>query len=297
MVAIPSYWPTLLVTTVIYLSYGLLTWFYHELPGWLIFIIGGYLVAWHGSLQHEVVHGHPTTSRWLNDALVFPSLWLWLPFQSYRRNHLLHHRNRYLTDPEQDPESFYHTPQSWAALSNSARAFFWIYNTALGRLIFSPFVFVIGFWRAELKHLIHGDKHSIKALLMHIPACALVLIWVSGICQIPLLEYAGLFIYPGLALTSLRSFLEHQAVPESSERSVIIEAGPVMSLLYLFNNLHALHHAEPSTPWYRLPARWRERRDEILRLNKAYYYRGYHEVIWRHGLIAKERPYSDWFNR
>lgn len=290
-VAIPTCWPTLLVAIVIYLSYGLLTWFYHELPGWLIFIIGGYLIAWHGSLQHEVVHGHPTKSRWFNEALIFLSLWLWLPFRSYRRSHLLHHRNQYLTDPEQDPESFYVTWQTWKTLAIPIRGYLWVYNTALGRLLLSPFGFIIGFWSTEIKHLWRRDKHHIHAFLWHIPACALVLIWVLGICQIPFIEYFFLFIYPGLSLTSLRSFLEHQARPESAQRSVIVEAGPVMSLLYLNNNLHALHHAEPATPWYHLRTLWRERRDNILTLNNDYYYRDYSEVIRRHGFTPKEPPY------
>ena len=293
--AIPPYWPTLLVAAAIYLSYGLLTWFYHELPGWFIFIAGGYVIAWHGSLQHEVVHGNPTASRWLNEALIFPSLWLWLPFRSYQRSHLLHHRNQYLTDPKQDPESFYVTAQTWKTLAAPIRGYLWIYNTALGRLLLSPFAFTIGFWNTEIKRLWRDlwsdDKHSISALLWHIPACALVLIWVSGICQIPLIEYLLLFIYPSLSLTSLRSFLEHQATPESAHRSVIVDAGPIMSMLYLCNNLHALHHAKPATPWYQVKNLWQQNRAEILALNNAYYYRGYSEVIRRHGLKPKEPPY------
>lgn len=72
-------WPTMVVTAAIYVGYGVLTLNYHNLPWWLVLPAGGFLLAWHGSLQHEVVHGHPTRWRWLNRALVFPSLWLWMP--------------------------------------------------------------------------------------------------------------------------------------------------------------------------------------------------------------------------
>ena len=42
-------------------------------------------------------------------------------------------------------------------------------------------------------------------------AVALVLIWVMGICHIPLWQYLLLYVYPGLSLTLLRSFAEHRA--------------------------------------------------------------------------------------
>ena len=86
-------WPTLLVAAVIYGGYGLLTFTYHSLPWWLLLPAGGFLLAWHGSLQHEVVHGHPTRWRWLNRALVFPSLWPWMPFEVYADTHLRHHHD------------------------------------------------------------------------------------------------------------------------------------------------------------------------------------------------------------
>ena len=107
-------WPTLAVAVAIYGGFGLLTWFYHQVPWWLVLPLGGYLVAWHGSLQHEVVHGHPTRSASFNEALVFPSLWLWLPFSLYRDSHLTHHNDVALTDPVEDPESTFVARADWA---------------------------------------------------------------------------------------------------------------------------------------------------------------------------------------
>ena len=48
--------------------------------------------------------------------------------------------------------------------------------------------------------------------------------------------------------------------------------------LLLNNNLHAVHHALPQVPWYRLPAEY-ARRDELLRRNGGYRYRSYGEVL------------------
>jgi fatty acid desaturase len=287
----PPYWPTLAVAAVVYMSFVTLTWFYEMLPWWLLMPVGAYLIAWHGSLQHEVVHGHPGRRRGFNEALIFPSLWLWMPFRIYRNSHLLHHRNRYLTDPARDPESFYVSPRTWARLGKPGRYYLWIYNTALGRLLLAPLTMTTTFFYAELKRLLAGDTRHLTAWLWHIPACALVLFWVMGVCGIPLFEYLLLFVYPGLTLSALRSFVEHRATADTEQRSVIIEAGALLSLLYLNNNLHALHHGEPATPWYRLPQRWRSCREELLKRNGHYYYRGYFEVIRRHLLWPKERPY------
>lgn len=107
-------WPTLAVAGAIYAGYGLLTFYYHILPWWLVLPAGGYLLAWHGSLQHEVVHDHPTPWRWLNRALVFPSLWLWMPMEVYADTHLRHHHDESITDPVEDPESYYLSRKAWA---------------------------------------------------------------------------------------------------------------------------------------------------------------------------------------
>jgi len=100
-------WQTILLGVLIYSLYGLLTWNYHSLPWWLVFAVGGYVVAWHGSLRHEAVHAHPTSSAKINELLVLPSLDLYLPFRLYLNSHTQHHINENLTYPEQDPESFY----------------------------------------------------------------------------------------------------------------------------------------------------------------------------------------------
>ena len=83
--------PTWMVAGAIYLGWGLTTWHYHTLPWWLVLPIGGFLLAWHGSLQHEAVHGQLAPWRWLNDAIALPPLGLWLPFPIYRATHRAHH--------------------------------------------------------------------------------------------------------------------------------------------------------------------------------------------------------------
>jgi len=82
----------------------------------------------------------------------------------------------------------------------------------------------------------------------------------------------------------LRSFVEHCAVAEGT-RSAVVKAGPVMSLLFLNNNLHHTHHAQPSTPWYQLPALHRTLdSDDLASQGAGLYRRGYVEVARRNFL-------------
>lgn len=283
--------PTWTVATAIYLTYGLTTWFFHDLPVWLAAGLCAYCIAWHNSLQHEVIHGHPSRHHWLNQALVFPSLHLWLPFGRYRRLHLLHHRHQHLTDPLCDPETYYLTAEQWAELASWQRSLCWIHNTVLGRLLLGPVFIVWRFYRAELRQILDARQPDIRqAWLAHLPAVAIVLAWLQ-ICQLPLWQYLLLGVYPALALTLLRSYAEHRAAARPEHRSAIVEAGPLFSLLYLNNNLHALHHVRPDLPWFRLPDVYRQRRAALLQANDGYRYRGYAEIIARYLLWPKEPPW------
>src|SRR5438309_640002 len=82
---------TLLVAAAIYGGWIALTLVAARAPALLVAMLGGWLLAWHGSLQHETIHGHPTSSRRFNRLLGYPPLSLWLPYPRYRRLHLAHH--------------------------------------------------------------------------------------------------------------------------------------------------------------------------------------------------------------
>ena len=283
-------WPTVLVAVALYGAFACLTWFHESLPRWLLLLLGAYVVCLQGSLQHEAVHGHPTPWPLLNELLVLPNLWLWMPFRVYRRAHLLHHKDRRLTDPLEDPESFYMTPEQWGRLGRLERSVLWLHNTVAGRLLLGPLLCVARFAGTEAGRLRRGDRAMIGDWLPHVAGVALVLGWVLWVCGMPLIAYLACFAFPGISLTLLRSFLEHQARDAVGERSVLIEAGPVFSLLFFNNNLHALHHAEPGLAWYRLPARYRARREDLLAGNGHYRYSGYAEIVARYLLWPKEPP-------
>ena len=283
-------WPTLGLFAAVYLAFGLLTWFHASLPLWLFIPLGAYLATLHSSLQHETLHGHPTPVAWLNEALATPGLWLWIPFRCYRQVHLTHHQDENLTCPISDPESQYVHPDVWAKMNPLHRAYRWACNTLLGRLLLGPPRSLIWIVKRIGKAILGGNRKTLVALAIHLVGVALVLGWALGVAGVPFWLYFVTFVYGGMSGSLLRSFLEHRARPQSGERTVAVEAGPVLSLMFLNNNLHTLHHAEPSLAWYKLPARWRERREELLAYNGDYRFAGYWQIALSYLVVPKEHP-------
>lgn len=283
-------WPTVFVIAGMWLSFALLTYFYQQLPLWLIIPLAAYTLTLFGSLQHEVLHRHPTPWQWLNQALVFPAITLWIPFSLYKESHLIHHNNDDLTDPALDPESYYIGEQRWETFPYWLQQYFRFYNTLSGRFFWGPVHIAFILFYSELRLLARGDVAAIKRWSVHAVACGIALYWVMVVCGISFWEYVVFFVYPGLALSLVRSFLEHRVAENPKHRSVIVEACPVLSLAFLNNNLHAVHHEHAGLAWYQLPKVWRAEREQILEANDHYYFSGYFEVIQRYWGRAKEEP-------
>lgn len=244
--------PTWIVAALAYVGWVALTLGYQALPWWVLLPAAGYVMALYGSLQHETIHGHPTRWRVVNEALGWAPLWLWLPYPIYRDEHRTHHDDTILTDPVADPESKYAAPADWPRVSGIRRAALTVNTTLLGRLTVGPALSITDFLRRELRLVIADAPGRRRIWTLHALALVPVLAWL-WLCAIPIWAYALLFVYPGLSLTLLRSYAEHIASADPQSRTVTVEAGPFFSLLFLNNNLHALHHARPELPWYALP--------------------------------------------
>jgi fatty acid desaturase len=272
--------PTWILILVVYGGWGLLILCHAALPIWLLLPAGAWLVAWHMSLQHEILHGHPTRWRWLNSALGFPPLSLWLPYERYRATHIRHHRNADLTDPERDPESFYLPPERWARRGWLGRQLAWCGNTLAGRLVLGPATGVAVFLIAELRSLARGDAKAWRIWLVHGIGVAALLYWIHVVCGLPI----GLYLacaYAGTALGLVRSFAEHQAAERVAHRTAIVENAPVLGLLFLHNNLHVVHHDRPELPWFEIPRCYRAQRRTMIARNGGLVYDGYGEIFRR----------------
>jgi len=277
--------PTFLLIFAVYGAFALVTFYWAALPLWLVFAAGAAITALHGSVQHEAIHGHPTRSSLVNELLVSPPLMLWVPYRRYRAQHLRHHRNDRLTDPFDDPESFYMPEARWRALPAPVKALHRLNNTLFGRLILGPAMSAVRFFLSEGWRMARGERRVVAGWALHVPALAVLLVWVIGVCQMPLWLYIACFAYPGTALILMRSFAEHRAHPDVAARTAVVEANPALALLFLNNNLHAAHHESPNLAWYDLPAYYRRHRERLLRDNGNYHIPGYaalaRRYLWR----------------
>jgi len=89
--------------------------------------------------------------------------------------------------------------------------------------------------------------------------------------------------------------LEHRAHEFATGRSVVIEDRGLLSLLFLNNNFHIVHHKNPGAPWYRLPGLYVKSRTQYLEMNDGYRYRNYAEIFRRYFLRAKDPvPHPLW---
>jgi fatty acid desaturase len=288
--------PTWLIAGLVLPGWLAITWFWQDIPLPVVLMLGALVIAWHGSLQHEAVHGQLAPRRWLNDLPALPPLSLWVPFPIYRSTHRAHHNFDILTEPWRDPESFYVDRASWQRLGTPMRAVLRAHNTLLGRLLLGPPLVIGQFWWAEARALRRGDRRNLAAWLWHLPLAALVLGWVIGVAGMPFWLYLLLFVYPGTSLTLVRSFAEHKAAHTPYERTAVVEAGTFFSLLFLYNNLHYAHHRRPDLPWHALPGYWQTNRGRLLQENGNLLYRGgYREVFRRFFLRPVDNPAHPYF--
>lgn len=282
--------PTWLLIAFVYGTWCALTWWYQVLPWWFLLPAGAYVVALHGSMQHELLHGHPTRWTWLNALLARPGLWLWLPYGIYRDSHILHHRTQRLTCPLDDPESNYIFAEDWGRLGTAAQRVQRLRKTLLGRMVLGP---AIATWRLvqhEAPLLARGDRRAWRQWIAHALATAPVLWWALWVCQIPFWAYVAFFAYPGLSLALVRSFAEHAPVKDQAKATAVVEASWPLAFLFLNNNLHALHHERPAMAWFLLPGAYRAERTQILQRNGYLLYKGYRQIVGRHFLRPIDEP-------
>ena len=272
--------PTLAVAIAVYGGYIALTWFFREMPIWIAAPLTALWLTWHGSLQHETIHDHPTPWRRLNSTLAVPPLSLWLPYRIYRATHLKHHRHggRHLTEVARDPESFFMRPGTLSRSGYLWRAVYRANCTLAGRLVFGPALAVLRFWKVEMRLVVGGNRRCRIIWTRHAIAVAMVLVWTSAVCHIPVAVYVMFVVYPSISLSHLRSFAEHRADQEPSLRTMTVEAHPLWALIFLNNNLHIAHHAHPALPWYQLPRVWSQMRESAVGSGLVLH-RGYGQVV------------------
>jgi len=240
----------------------------------------------HSSLTHEAIHGHPTKNRLINEALVCFPLSLIYPYRRYRQTHLLHHRNTFITDPFEDPESYYLAWWQFKPMPYPVKQLLRVNNSMAGRLIFGPLLSALAFITSDIRKMSKPSSAIWLGWLLHLPPCAIVL-YCLYLMGIPFWVYLLGVCWPALSLMSLRSFAEHRWHETPEGRTIIVEHSP-LSWLFLNNNLHVVHHYHPMEPWYKLPALYKKDREKWQKRNDGYVYKNYFELWKAYGFKPKE---------
>ena len=265
-------WPTVLLLACFFAAWLGVVLAHRHVPWPLQVAALVYLGGLWMSLGHELLHGHPTRWNWVNTGIGWLPLALWLPFGRYKTLHVQHHRSD-LTHPVDDPESFYLLPETWQQASPLRRRWHVFLRTMAGRFTFGIPRGILRFWWSEVRGI--GRPGVARQWMVHLVLVAAFGWLLFGVSGMNPWVYVFGFCLGGAACTNLRSFAEHNAVATGT-RSAVVKAGPVMSLLFLNNNLHHTHHADPDLAWYRIPARHRELgSDEVAAAGAGLYEGGY----------------------
>jgi len=83
----------------------------------------------------------------------------------------------------------------------------------------------------------------------------------------------------GHSAIALRAFFEHRPATNPEHRIAVVGSNRFFSMLYLANNLHAVHHKHPEIPWYRLTQAYEQSRNNVLNRNNYFFFNGYHQWL------------------
>ena len=286
----PGDWRTLVIAVLVYGGWLATVFLHKQMPWWATFALLTWFGAWHLSLQHELVHGHPFRNSKLNAALASLSLTMWVPFLSFKRDHISHH-NTTLTHPELDTESYYSMPERWQHSGRFLRSIYWANRTIAFRLTVWSVFSTVQYFFADAWRAIRNVDNARSAWVLHIPGLIAVTYIVNNLAGMSMIEYLIGGGFASHSLNMMRSFAEHKTLGDESTRTAMIDAGRVMSLLMLNNNLHIAHHDEPSAPWYKVPE-VAERLNAFERAQKidALYKGGYGELLRRFTFKPYDQP-------
>ena len=273
--------PTWLLIIAIYGGWFTTLMFWQTLgllPATLLLI---WFTAWYMSLQHELIHGHPTRIAWLNALFGAMPLAVWYPYGLYRDSHLAHHRHDSLTVPVDDPESYYFTRESWARFSPWQKRVIHARNTFVGRLLLAPLLDILQTLGGAAGAFRHLRWRAMGMWLTHGLLLAGLFAWMIGVGFSPV-WFVLAVSYPALALTKVRSFLEHRVADDPLARSAINEAGVFWRVLFLNLNYHSVHHDLPGIPWYGLKTIYLHGREAYQQRNHGFLVKGSGEWLRRY---------------
>lgn len=291
-------WPTVGLLALCYVGWGASGLLLYPVAPLLALAAMAVLSALHSSLQHEALHGHPTRDPRVNEVLVSLPLCVFYPYRRFRQMHLQHHRDERLTDPYDDPESWYRDGDAYVSLAAPLKWLLEVNNTLAGRVVIGPALMIFGFYRDEFSRFRRGERGVRKAWLHHAGGLAALALTLEAI-GIPLAAYLAV-AYAGLSLIAIRTYCEHRWHDRPEGRTLIVERGGLLGALFLNNHLHLVHHKRPRAAWYELPALYRSECQIWHRMNDGYVAASYWTIVRAFAFRRKEtvvHPVWNWRSR
>lgn len=283
-------WPTWIVLGVVYTAWAGIVYFHALLGAYVTTPLLVLICAWYMSIQHELVHGHPTRIRWMNKILGYAPLAIWFPYTLYAESHLRHHNDKNLTLPDIDPETHYVSDSHWDNSGTVMRLLYTARKSFWGRVVFGPALALVPTWLEAIEQPLKGDFKYVPMWVIHLALTGAMLAGLDSYAGISPLHYVLGVAYPALSLAMVRSYYEHRAADHCKHRIVINEAAWPMRLLYLNNNYHLVHHDLPGLPWYFLPRVYRANRAEYIARCDGFLVPGYGSLMRRFGFRPVDAP-------
>lgn len=283
-------WPTWLLLAGVYGAWPGVMLASPWLGPWLATPMMVLVVVLWMSVQHELLHGHPTRWAGFNKVLGYAPFAVWYPYTLYRDSHLMHHRDETLTVPGLDPESRYIDIERWQRLPRVGRWARWLDKTLPGRLLVGAPLALYGLCVSEGRRLCNGDRQAWSMWLTHGACTLLMLVFIERYSVFSSAQYLLLVCLPALSVAMVRSYYEHRPHAHPQQRSVINEAGWPWRWLFLHLNLHLVHHDLPGLPWYFMPRVYHARRNAWLSRSGGFLVPGYGALLRRHAFTPIDSP-------
>src|SRR5690606_28666250 len=119
----------------VWFAAGFWLWADHPLVAAVVLTL---VIALQSSLMHEASHGHPTRRSIVNELLVGLPIGLLYPYRRFKALHLRHHADERLTDPFDDPESYYRALWQHERFPGWFKAMLAFNNSMVGRFLIGP---------------------------------------------------------------------------------------------------------------------------------------------------------------
>ena len=141
-------------------------------------------------------------------------------------------------------------------------------QTLAGRVLIGAFWRIGAFLRTEVRALARGQNNALGRVA-RAPAVVRAGDRVAQVC----VRHAAVAVFPGdggageRASSSSAPSPSIVRAPTCAQRIAIVERSWILGPLFLFNNLHSLHHEAPLIPWYEYPQRYRMIRERLIAAN------------------------------